>query len=106
YWVCRRRNWGWDEELPLVLLFSMLAAAYGAWPYDLVLLLVPVMQVAARPRDRRLAVGLHAAINGAALLLIASRVEFFWFVCMTLTLMLAYLVTRRSGFAGGDKQPE
>ena len=45
-----RADWDWDKCLPLLLLVSVVTAAYGAWPFDLVLLLVPVVQVAAAMR--------------------------------------------------------
>ena len=34
--------WDWPARLPLVVLVSLLAAPYGAWVFDLVLLAVPV----------------------------------------------------------------
>jgi hypothetical protein len=34
-----RHNWNWTEQLPLVLLVSFATAPYGAWPFDMVLLL-------------------------------------------------------------------
>jgi hypothetical protein len=46
YWYVRRAEWNWMVELPRVVLASMLAAPYGAWGFDLVVLLVPVVQVA------------------------------------------------------------
>ncbi len=47
YWWYRRRNWNWLTELPRLVLVSLLAAPYGAWTFDLVLLLVPVIQATA-----------------------------------------------------------
>ncbi|MCE9562210.1 MAG: DUF2029 domain-containing protein [Planctomycetes bacterium] len=44
YWWLRRRDWNWLPELPRLILVSLLAAPYGAWGFDLVLLLVPVVQ--------------------------------------------------------------
>jgi len=44
YWWLRRRNWDWLIELPRLILISLLTAPYGAWGFDLVLLLVPVIQ--------------------------------------------------------------
>ena len=44
YWYRRRAEWDWTVELPRVVLVSMLAAPYGAWGFDLVVLLVPVVQ--------------------------------------------------------------
>lgn len=46
YWYRRRAAWNWTVELPRVVLASMLAAPYGAWGFDLVVLLVPVVQAA------------------------------------------------------------
>jgi len=45
YAVVRVRTstpWDWPARLPLVVLVSLLAAPYGAWVFDLVLLLLPV----------------------------------------------------------------
>jgi hypothetical protein len=46
YWWVRRKTWNWVVELPRVVLISLLTAPYGAWGFDLVLLLVPVVQAA------------------------------------------------------------
>ena len=46
YWYLRRADWNWTVELPRVVLVSMLAAPYGAWGFDLVVLLVPAVQAA------------------------------------------------------------
>ncbi len=46
YWYRRRAAWDWTAELPRVVLGSLLAAPYGAWGFDLVVLLVPVVQAA------------------------------------------------------------
>jgi hypothetical protein len=95
-----RHDWDWGRQLPLLLLVSLLVAPYGAWPFDLVLLLVPVLRVAARlvakdcdpdPRIGRAALALHLAINGTAAVMVAGFVHFFWFLWMTPALLLAYL---------------
>lgn len=97
WWWPRRWRQGWDELLPLLLLVSMATSAYGAWRYDLVVLLVAVLQVAAwRPTDRRWAVAAHAAINGLAFYLwqaIESR--YIYFIWMAPALLLAYVLLRR-----------
>lgn len=46
HWYRRRATWDWTPELPRVILVSLLAAPYGAWGFDLVVLLVPVVQAA------------------------------------------------------------
>jgi hypothetical protein len=97
YWLRRRGAWDWSEQLPVLLLISFLTAAYGAWPFDLVVLLVPVLQVAAeilREEQRGLgwlALSLYLAIEGIALLQLLCGVEYFWFLWMTPVLLLAYL---------------
>jgi hypothetical protein len=44
YWFVRRDRWDWPVELPRLVFVSVLLAAYGAWIFDLVVLLVPVLQ--------------------------------------------------------------
>jgi hypothetical protein len=48
YWWMRRASWNWLHELPVLVLASLLAAPYGAWGFDLVILLLPVMVAVAR----------------------------------------------------------
>ena len=38
-----RATWHWPNALPGLVLLSLLCAPYGAWPFDMVLLLVPWM---------------------------------------------------------------
>jgi hypothetical protein len=103
WWPRQRRAWDWGESLPLLLLVSMLTAPYGAWPFDLVLLLVPVVQVAARlsragqPGMQRGAVAYHVVVNVLALVLLIAGAEFFWFIWMTPALLAGYLVFPRQG---------
>ncbi|MFM8272838.1 MAG: glycosyltransferase family 87 protein, partial [Gemmata sp.] len=40
--------WAWDRALPAAVAASVLAAPYGGWPFDLPLLLVPVLWALAR----------------------------------------------------------
>jgi hypothetical protein len=108
YWLRHRSRWDWREQLPLLLLVSMLTAAYGAWPFDLVLLLVPVMQVAAGRCREPSGTGLvrlgspdlraalvYVAINGLAAVQLAGGMEYLAFVWMTPALLAAYLLLRR-----------
>jgi hypothetical protein len=48
YWWGRRRTWDWAVELPRLVLAGLIAAPYGAWPYDQIVLLVPVAAAGAR----------------------------------------------------------
>lgn len=92
YWLRHRAAWDWSERLPTLFLVSMLTAAYGAWPFDLVLLLVPVVQVAACLRSPALAAALaYLAIDAVALVQLACEAEYFAFLWMTPALLLAYV---------------
>jgi hypothetical protein len=101
HWLRHREGWDWSERLPLLLLVSLLTAAYGAWPFDLVLLLVPVVQraaVAARQGRRSTwlaALVAYLAIDGLAAGQLACEVEYFWFIWMTPVLLGTYLILRR-----------
>jgi hypothetical protein len=93
-WLRHRSSWDWGERLPALLFASLLAAPYGAWPFDLVVLLVPLLRVAAAAaRDGgvpRGAVVLYLAANGVAAASVAGRVDFFWWLWLTPALLLAY----------------
>ena len=43
HWFTRPSEWNWTEQLPLLLLVSFVTAPYGAWPFDMVLLLPAAM---------------------------------------------------------------
>jgi hypothetical protein len=96
YWRRHRRDWDWNERLPALLFASFLAAPYGAWPFDLVVLLLPLTGLAARlaaapPRRVAVAAGCHLFIAAAALAQILREGEYFWFLWMTPALLAAYL---------------
>ena len=65
YWYRRRATWNWADELPRVVIASLLAAPYGAWGFDLVVLLIPVVQVAARLLPHRVLAIRFAVAFGA-----------------------------------------
>jgi hypothetical protein len=81
YWWGRRNAWDWPTELPRLVLVSVAAAPYGAWVFDLVLLLVPVVQatawLAAEGRRNVIlgAAALYATVN---LLAFAATSEAGW----------------------------
>lgn len=43
YWWLRRTSWDWPTELPVVILAGLIGSPYGAWPYDLLLLYIPII---------------------------------------------------------------
>jgi hypothetical protein len=98
YWRRHRHAWDWNERLPALLFASFLAAPYGAWPFDLVVLLLPLIFRARElealpPRQRATIVIAYAAVGSIALCQILREVEYFWFVWMTPALLTIYLFT-------------
>ena len=45
----KRATWDWTAQLPLTLLVSFVTAPYGAWPFDMVLLLPAVFELLVKP---------------------------------------------------------
>jgi hypothetical protein len=103
YWYRRRDHWNWPEQLPLLILVSLLTTPYGAWPFDLVVLLVPVIEIAARagqasgPQIKAI-LGVYVAIQIPALVLSVAGVDSFYFVWMPPALLLSYLALQRMIF--------
>jgi zinc transporter ZupT len=118
YWHRHRETWEWRREMPALLFVSLLTTAYGAWPFDLVLLLLPLVALATElsrhPRTQSqsgpekassrwrlglvtLAIVLHLGINGLALALAAWGAEYLAFAWFTPALLVGYLVLLRSG---------
>jgi hypothetical protein len=99
-WHSRSRSWNWLEQMPVLLLVSFVTASYGAWPFDLVILLPAVIQVAAglaRNGDRGRtvsALAAYAAINLGALLMNRLGLTSDKFVWMAPSLLVAYLIFR------------
>jgi hypothetical protein len=98
HWVRHRRDWDWLEQMPWLLLVSFLTASYGAWPYDLVVLLVPVLAVAVQvvrrgtPEWVLLAAACYLGFDGVALAMNLLRFSAEWFIWMTPALLLGYIL--------------
>lgn len=97
YWWHRRADWDWVVETPRLVAASVLLAPYGAWIFDLTVLLVPVIQTAARVALANRPVG---GAFGAVGLLAASFATFdkrlvgmlhdmYWFAPVILGLCVA-----------------
>ena len=82
YWWRRRRNWDWNVELPRLVIVGLIVSPYGAWPYDQIVLLLPVVDGCARllrtgsHRERILGFLALLTINGVAMTLRDGE----WFV--------------------------
>ena len=102
YWRKHRGTWDWGEQAPLLLLMSFLTTAYGAWVFDLVVLLVPLFHATVwglRDADRRVrnaALGLYLAMNAAALAMNLAGVTYPSFIWMTPAIFLGYLALMRN----------
>lgn len=98
YYALRWRTWNWDVELPRIVFLSLLTACYGAWPFDLVPLLLMVIPVAIRLRSvavhstLRLAAGVYLIVN---LLALRPGIPAESFVWITPTVGLAYVLVMR-----------
>jgi len=94
HWWPRRRAWDWAEEVPTLLLASFLTSPYGAWHFDLVLLLVVVLRRAGDPA----AVRLRVAYFGACLAMLAvslGGLTSVWFGWVAPALLLLDLTPLR-----------
>ncbi len=45
YWLRHRTEWSWEAALPVLTLLSLLFTPYGAWAFDMVLLLLPLIRL-------------------------------------------------------------
>lgn len=95
----RSRGWDWPEALPAVLLASFLTTPYGAWHFDLVLLLVPVIRRAATLAESGRAwpaVAAYLLMNAVMLGLSLAGVYSYWFGWVAPALAIWYVGTGRA----------
>jgi hypothetical protein len=91
---------GLVEQLPWLVGLSLLIAPYGVWQYDLVLLLVPILAVAAKlaahPPRAAVALGIAwlASVNAVTLVMMLNHVSAEWYVWVTPAVLLGCLLTR------------
>ncbi len=104
-WRCgtRWRTWKWETELPWIVLVSFLTSPYGAWHFDLVVLLLPLIlraeEVSGTPRFRVILAG-YIAMNLGMLALNLAQVYSFWFAWVAPTVLLLYWYAGR-----GEERP-
>jgi hypothetical protein len=102
HWLRHGRGWEWEAQMPLILMVSFLTTSYGAWSFDLVVLLIPITQAAVwivksgSPSMTRFALTALAGFDAMALLTMNVHwSEQYWHVWMTPMILFAYLVLRR-----------
>lgn len=99
-WWRNRKDWDWLAAMPWVVGVSLLVAPYGAWAHDGIMLLVPVLAVAARldPQSRpaRAGVVLFLIANVAGYVAYLMHAFGETYVWMTPTVLLACRLARRA----------
>lgn len=108
YRWAKRADWNWTEELPVVLAVAFVTAPYGAWPFDMVLLLPAVFrlvllalaELGAKPgwsagAPRFTLAGL-AAVNLGMLAQNLLQVGSFWFLWVSPAVLLLYALHMRT----------
>lgn len=106
YFLRKRSRWNWAAELPCIVWVSILTAPYGGWIFDLVVLLVPVIQASTwlanegRASAIRLFAAGHLVITGLTFVLTGRLIryleEFWWAAPATLILWLsAWAIVKR-----------
>jgi hypothetical protein len=90
---------GLVEHLPWLVGLSLLVAPYGVWQHDLVLLLVPILAVAAKlaaqPHRVATAVGVTSlvGVNAVTLAMMLNHVSSEWYVWVTPIVLLGCRLT-------------
>jgi hypothetical protein len=102
HWRRRRETWQWAEQTPVLLMASFLTASYGAWQFDLVVLLIPVIQASVWISQQRhpgtIGFALTALFGFDALALALMNIrwsEQYWHVWMTPMILCSYLALRK-----------
>ncbi len=101
YWWRHRRSWTWAEEMPFILAMALVTAPY-LWSYDLVLLVMPAIQVASRrlpaSRGRSLRASKWAISYVALVLMMAVQSQLvqndFWSLWFAPVFILWYVLAR------------
>jgi hypothetical protein len=87
------KAWDWREQMPAAVLVSCLFAPYGGWVFDLVVLLVPAVQLVAR--GRWLAVAGVVVLNVTAIRPLNLE-DFGWYPVATGVLWLVGVTAQKA----------
>ncbi|HTM24988.1 MAG TPA: glycosyltransferase family 87 protein [Vicinamibacterales bacterium] len=100
-WYRRRNAWDWRDRLPALVILSCLLTSYGGWAFDLVVLLVPIVALAAilsrSPRKARGVIGgaVFLAVSLLAFKMHQMRVPQAGFLWMTPVVAVAWWTLSR-----------
>jgi len=89
-----RAAWNWVDQLPLLLLVSFVTAPYGAWPFDMVLLLPAAIRLLTLRKPAVLAA--LVAINLACLAMNLLETGSFPFIWVSPALLVLYAIGTRT----------
>ena len=95
YWRRHGKHWNWTEQLPLLVLVSFVTAPYGAWPFDMVLLLPAAVRLLTLTPPRRLALYGLLAVNLGCLVLNVLKIGSFWFLWVGPAVLVLYALCTR-----------
>ncbi|HJZ59120.1 MAG TPA: glycosyltransferase family 87 protein [Gemmataceae bacterium] len=101
HWWKHAADWDWTEQLPLLLLVSFVTTPYGAWPFDMVLLLPAVMRLVVLREHGHLAhpalilAGL-VAVNLACLVMNVLQTGSFAFIWVPPAVLVLYAIGTRN----------
>ena len=98
HWRKHGKEWDWRKQLPLLLLVSFVTTPYGAWPFDMVLLLPAAVWLVLRaesPARGPVVAGL-VAVNIGCLALNLLKISSFWFLWVSPAVLLLYVAGTRA----------
>jgi hypothetical protein len=98
YWVRHRKTWDWIEQAPLIILISVLTAAYG-WTSDQSVSLIAILQIFVllipiKMTSIHLRVILsYIIINILLVVPLGNQIWFWW---LAPSLLIWYLVSKQA----------
>jgi hypothetical protein len=107
HWRQHGKRWNWADQLPSLVACSFVSAPYGAWHFDLVLLLLPILhRVAALLPSPSAGEGLGARgwafplallmfTNTAMFAMSHRHVDSFWYCWVAPLVLVGYALTAR-----------
>jgi hypothetical protein len=110
HWWKRRRIWNWSVEAPRLVLAGLICSPYGAWPYDQIVLLLPVVAgfaavVKHGSREQLILAFVSLGVVNGVALVIREGEHFVW-VPPAVALWFAWASTARVTSQCHSEQPQ
>jgi hypothetical protein len=99
YWFRHRYKWNWSEQIPIILIISVVTASFG-WEFDQIVLLPVMIQIGVWvfQSDQRvltsIAIIIHLLITSFAIVITFLPISNFGYIWMAPTFALIYLCLR------------